>query len=170
MSFGRGYGLIKDDDLSGQCIVCKTIIIPSSSYQQFGRQEIVVESPAKCFVPGYCTQVQSLWQGGYQAAAQPFWHCQCKPHPVRDLFMAWKDCSLMITPGKACPGCCTMAEQGKPWSCWPRARASGWEILADPLTATDMTSLCIPLVPSEAVYGLTFQQPQKAGDCSKKGL
>lgn len=74
----------------------------------------------------------------------------------------------MITPDKACPGCCTVAEQGKPWSCWPRARASGWEMPADPFIAADVTSLCIPLVSSEAGYGLTFQQPQKAGDCSKK--
>lgn len=74
----------------------------------------------------------------------------------------------MITPGKACPGCCTVAEQRKLWSCWPRARASGWETLADPLTASDVTSLCIPLVSSEAGYGVTFQQPQRVGDCSKK--
>lgn len=40
--------------------------------------------------------------------------------------------------------------------------------VADPSAATDVTSLSIPLVCSEAGYGLAFQQPEKAGDCSKK--
>lgn len=50
-------------------------------------------------------------------------------------------------------------------SSWPRARASGQEILA----AADVTSLYLPLVSSEAGYGLTFHKPQKgAGVCSWK--
>lgn len=38
---------------------------------------------------------------------------------------------------------------------------------ADPLAAADTTSLSLPLVSSEAGYGLTFQKPQKSDeDCS----
>lgn len=79
LSFGRVYGLIKDDDLGGQCIVSKPIISPLSPYQQFGRQQTVAKSLAKYFVLRYCAQLQSLWQGGYQARAQPFWHCLAQP-------------------------------------------------------------------------------------------
>lgn len=40
---------------------------------------------------------------------------------------------------------------------------------AGPLDAADVTSPCLPLVSSEAGYGLTFQKPQRsAGDCSWK--
>lgn len=106
-------GLIKDYDLGGLCILSKLIIIPSSPWQQSGRQQIVAEPAAKMLL---MPRVQSPWQGGYHAAAQPFLHCLTWPPPctrpggMRGLQPhdhSWKVLPWML------------GEQGETGSCWP---------------------------------------------------
>lgn len=121
-------------------------------------------------VPRYCTRVQLPWQCGYHAAAQP----NTTPTLYETYLQHGRAAPSWSLPVRPALDAARWQSKGKHGAAGPEQLAPGQgeqpvDPGADPLAAADVTSLCLPLVSSEAGYGLTFQKPQKgAGHCSWK--